>query len=57
MLRKVIFNLIKENHELHEDDVITEHMISTILLNEETEVLSENYLNSLKRLNWIQSQY
>jgi hypothetical protein len=28
-------NLIKENHELHEDDVIAEHMIPTTF-NEET---------------------
>jgi hypothetical protein len=48
MLRKVILNIIKENHGLHEDDVISEHMIPTIL-NEETEFLSDNNLNSLKR--------
>jgi hypothetical protein len=29
MLRKVIFNLIKENHGLNEDDVIAEHMTPT----------------------------
>jgi hypothetical protein len=46
--RKVILNIIKENHGLHEDDVISEHMIPTIL-NEETEFLSDNNLNSLKR--------
>jgi hypothetical protein len=48
MLRKVIINLIKENHGLHEDYVITEHMISTTF-NEETEFLSVSNLNSLKR--------
>jgi hypothetical protein len=29
MLRKVFFDLIKDNHRLHEDDVIAEHMIPT----------------------------
>jgi hypothetical protein len=48
MLRKVIFYLIKENHGLHEDDVIAEHMIPTTF-NEETEFLSVSNLNSLKR--------
>jgi hypothetical protein len=48
MLRKVIFNLIKEIHGLHEDDVIAEHMIPTTF-NEETEFLSDSNLNSLKR--------
>jgi hypothetical protein len=48
MLRKVIFNLTKENHGLHEDDVIVEHMIP-IKFNEETEFLSDSNLNSLKR--------
>jgi hypothetical protein len=47
MLKKVIFKLIKENHGLHEDDVITEHMIPT-KFNEETEFLSDSNLNSLK---------
>jgi hypothetical protein len=41
-------NLIKENHRLHEDDVIAEHMIPTTF-NEETEFLSDSDLNSLKR--------
>jgi hypothetical protein len=40
-------NLIKENHGLHEDDVIAEHMIPTTF-NEETEFLSDSNLNSLK---------
>jgi hypothetical protein len=40
--------LIKQNHGLHEDDVIAEHMIPTTF-NEETEFLSESNLNSLKR--------
>jgi hypothetical protein len=48
MLSKVIFNLIKENHGLHEDDVIAEHMIPTTF-NEEIEFLSDRNLNSLKR--------
>jgi hypothetical protein len=50
MLRKVIFelNLIKENHGLHEDDVILEHMILTSF-DEETEFLSASNTNSLKR--------
>jgi hypothetical protein len=47
MLRKVILNLIKENHGLHKDDVIAEHMIPTSF-NEETEFLSDSNLNSLK---------
>jgi hypothetical protein len=47
-LGKSIFNLIKENHGLHEGDVIAEHMIPTTF-NEETEFLSDNNLNSLKR--------
>jgi hypothetical protein len=41
-------NLIKENHGLHEDDVIAEHMIPTTF-NEETEFLSNSNTNSLKR--------
>jgi hypothetical protein len=41
-------NLIKENHGLHDDDVIAEHMIPTTF-NEETEILSDNNTNSLKR--------
>jgi hypothetical protein len=48
MLRKVIFNLIKQKNGLHEDDVIAEHMIKS-KFNEETEFLSDNNLNSLKR--------
>jgi hypothetical protein len=40
-------NLIKENHGLHEDDVIAEYMIPTTF-NEETEFLSDNNTNSLK---------
>jgi hypothetical protein len=43
MLRKVIFEL----HGLHEDYVIAEHMIPTTF-NEETEILSNSNLNSLK---------
>jgi hypothetical protein len=46
-LGKSFFNLIKENHRLHEDDVIAEHMIPTTF-NEETEFLSDSNLNSLK---------
>jgi hypothetical protein len=41
-------NLIKENHGLHEDDVITEHMIPTAF-HEETEFLSDSNTNSLRR--------
>jgi hypothetical protein len=40
--------LIKENHGLHGDDVIEEHMIPTTF-HEETEFLSDSDLNSLKR--------
>jgi hypothetical protein len=47
MLRKVLFNLIKENHGLHEDHVIAEYMIPTTF-HEETEFLSDTNLNSLK---------
>jgi hypothetical protein len=47
-LGKSFLNLIKENHGLHEDDVITEHMITTTF-NEETEFLSDSNTNSLKR--------
>jgi hypothetical protein len=47
MFRKVIFNIIKDNHGLHEDDVIAEYMIPTTF-NEETEFLSDSTLNSLK---------
>jgi hypothetical protein len=42
------FNSIKENHGLHEDDDIAEHMIPTTF-NEEVELLSDNNLNILKR--------
>jgi hypothetical protein len=48
MLRIVFLKLIKENHGLHEDVVIAEHMIPPIF-NEETEFLSDSNLNSLKR--------
>jgi hypothetical protein len=41
-------NLIKENHGLHEDDVIEEHIIPTTF-NEEAEFLSDSNLISLKR--------
>jgi hypothetical protein len=41
-------NLINENHELNEGYIIEEHMIPTTF-NEETEFLSDNNLNSLKR--------
>jgi hypothetical protein len=44
---KSFYNLIKDNHRLHEDDVIAEHMISTTF-NEETEFLSDDTLNGLK---------
>jgi hypothetical protein len=47
--------LIKENHGFHEDNAIAEYMIPTTF-NEETLVLSDNNLNSLKRhymtFNW-----
>jgi hypothetical protein len=42
------FSLNKENHGLHEDNDIAEHMIPTIF-NEETEFLSNCNLNSLQR--------
>jgi hypothetical protein len=41
-------NLIKENHGLNEDDVISEHMIPTTF-NEKKEFLSDSNTNSLKR--------
>jgi hypothetical protein len=47
-LGKSFSNLIKENHGLHEDDVIAEHMIPT-KFHEETEFLSDSNTNSLKR--------
>jgi hypothetical protein len=48
MLRKVIFNPIKENHGLNEDDDISEHMIPPTF-NKETEFLSDSTFNILKR--------
>jgi hypothetical protein len=48
MIWKVIFDLIKENHGLHEEDDIAEHMIPTAF-HEETEFLSNSNFNSLKR--------
>jgi hypothetical protein len=47
-LRNSFFNLIKENHGLHEDDVIAEHIIPTTV-NEKIEFLSDSNLNRLKR--------
>jgi hypothetical protein len=47
-LGKSFLNLIKENHGLHEDDVIAENMIPTTCT-EETEFLSDSNTNSLKR--------
>jgi hypothetical protein len=47
-LGKSFLNLIKENHGLHEDDDIAEHMIPNTL-NEETQFLRDTNLNSLKR--------
>jgi hypothetical protein len=47
-LGKSFLNFIKENHGLHEDDVIAEHMIPTTF-NEETEFLNDSNTNSLKR--------
>jgi hypothetical protein len=47
-LGKSFLNLIKENHGLHEDDIIAEHMIPTTF-NEETEFLSDSNTTSLKR--------
>jgi hypothetical protein len=47
-LGKSFFNLIKENHGLHEDDEIAEHMIPT-KFHEEKEFLNGSNLNSLKR--------
>jgi hypothetical protein len=63
MLRKVIFNLIKENHGLHEADVIAERMVAP-KFNEEAGFFSDSNLNSLKlyemtfsgnylRISWI----
>jgi hypothetical protein len=52
--------LIKDNHGLHEDDVIAEHMIPTTF-NEETEFSSDSNLNSLKchymRFYWKVRKY
>jgi hypothetical protein len=45
-LGKACLNFIKENHGLHEDDFIAEHMIPTTF-NEETEFLSDSSTNSL----------
>jgi hypothetical protein len=47
-LGKSLFYFIKENHGLHEDDVIAAHMITTIF-NEEIEFLSDINTYSLKR--------
>jgi hypothetical protein len=47
-LVKSFLNLIKENHGLHEDDVISEHMIPTTFT-EEKEFLSDSNLNRIKR--------
>jgi hypothetical protein len=47
-LGKSYLNLIKENHGLHEVDVISELMIPTAF-HEETEFLNDSNLNSLKR--------
>jgi hypothetical protein len=41
MLRKVFFNLIKENNGLNEDDDIAEHIIPTTF-NKKKEFLSNN---------------
>jgi hypothetical protein len=47
-LGKSFLNFINESHGLHEDDIISEHMIPTTV-NEETEFLSDSSnLNSLK---------
>jgi hypothetical protein len=46
-LENLLLNLIKENYELHEDDVNAEHMIPTTF-NEDTEFLSDSNWNSLK---------
>jgi hypothetical protein len=45
-LRKSFFNLMKEIHGLHVDDIIAEHMI-LITFNEETEISCDSTLNSL----------
>jgi hypothetical protein len=47
-LGKSFLNLIKENHGLHEDDVISEHMIPTVF-HEVIKFLRDSNLNSLKR--------
>jgi hypothetical protein len=47
-LGKSFLNSIKENHGLHDDDVISEHMISNTF-NEETEFLSDSNLHSFQR--------
>jgi hypothetical protein len=59
VLKKVLFNLIKENHGLHEKYVIEEHMIPTTF-HEATEFLNDSNLNSLKHhymtFNWTLSK-
>jgi hypothetical protein len=47
-LGESFLNLIKENHGLNKDDIITEHMTPTTF-HEETEFLSDSNKNSLKR--------
>jgi hypothetical protein len=47
MHRKVFFNVIKDNHGLHVDDIIAEHIIPTTF-HGETKFLSDSNLNSLK---------
>jgi hypothetical protein len=47
-LGRSFLNLIKENHGLHEDDVIAQHMIPTTI-HEETEFISDSNTYSLKR--------
>jgi hypothetical protein len=51
-LGKSFLTLIKQNHGLHEDYVIAEHMIPTTF-NEETEFLSDINLNNLKRKDFL----
>jgi hypothetical protein len=51
-LEKSFLKLIKENHGLHEDDVIVEHMILTTF-NEETEFLSDGNTNSSLKRHYI----
>jgi hypothetical protein len=47
-LGKSFLNLINENHGLHEDDVIAEHMIPTTF-DEKKKFLNDSNTNSLKR--------